>query len=299
MFSRKESFKAFTAASLITILGMPVDFVAATDRVVQANQAISSITKSKADKINNQDVKITYSKSSEDAENIMKKQVTALKEAKYEEEKAEKERLEAEAEAERLRKEEEERRVLEEAQRQAELEREKENKSIERARAAISYAENDYNINIQSKSYWTREDFEAVLPDSLKPVIDTAIRMEEEQGINALYLVSVAANETGWGTKMSGNHNYFNWSIDGVKSLDFESMEEFTSYSMRGYKKFLKPEYYAGKLDDQGTIPDVITVKVVNTGYAFNPDKSVNWTWSEVVCKIIKQLTEKRNAIEN
>lgn len=304
MMSRRESFMTLTAASLITILGMSTGMVSATNKIDKNSKAISLVAKSKVDKINNQDIKITKSKSSEDTENIMKKQVVALTEAKYEEERAERERLEAEAEAERLAKEAEEQRALIEEQRQAELERQKQEKKeqniqkqAEFQRLIEDYAESGYNIDIQTRSYWTAEDFSAVVPDTLKPLIPTVIRMEEEKGINAVYLMAVGANEVGWGRKLTGQYNYFNWSIDGVKSLDFGSMEEFTEYSLRGYDKFLNPSYFKGKIDDKGTIPDKITVKVVNTGYAFNADGSVNWNWSEVVCKIIGELTNKKKAL--
>lgn len=142
------------------------------------------------------------------------------------------------------------------------------------------------NLDIRTKSNWTKDDFKLVCKNSeIQSLIDVAIRMEEETGTNALYLVSVAICETGWGKHMAGNYNYFNWSNKGVQS--FSSIDDFADYSVDRYaNKYTKTSTY-------GNV-DKIIPSVVNKIYAINSDGSINWNWSEHVCSMMAQLSNAR-----
>lgn len=140
-------------------------------------------------------------------------------------------------------------------------------------------------LDIRTKSNWTLEDFQLVCSNSeIQDLLPVALRIEEETGTNALYLVSVAICETGWGKHMAGSYNYFNWSSHGVQS--FSSIEDFADYSVDRYaSKYTKESTYGVSL---------ITPRVVNKIYAINGDGSVNWNWSEHVCSMMAQLSKAR-----
>lgn len=145
---------------------------------------------------------------------------------------------------------------------------------------------------IWTRSYWTKEDFEAIIPDTLKGMIPVALEMEEEIGVSAIYLLAVAANETGWGRYMAGRYNYYNWSNDGRKYFDFSSLEEFKEFSIGAYLRgYSEPEHFK---KSYGRVPDKITVEVVNTKYAPHLSGGTNWIWTDTVSKIMKSLSDKR-----
>lgn len=143
------------------------------------------------------------------------------------------------------------------------------------------------NLDIRTKSNWTVEDFQIVCRNpEIQALLPVAVRIEQETGTNALYLVSVAICETGWGKHMAGSYNYFNWSSHGVQS--FASIDAFADYSVDRYaSKYTKESTYGTSL---------ITPRVVNRIYAINGDGSVNWNWSEHVCSMMAQLSNARQA---
>lgn len=142
------------------------------------------------------------------------------------------------------------------------------------------------SLDIRTESNWTLEDFQLVCRNKeIQSLLPVALRIEKEAGVNALYLVSVAICETGWGKHMSGSYNYFNWSSRGVQS--FGSIDAFSDYSVDRYKsKYTKTSTYGGV--------STITPRVVNKIYAINGDGSVNWRWSDHVCSMMAQLSNAR-----
>lgn len=147
-------------------------------------------------------------------------------------------------------------------------------------------------LDIRTRSNWTYEDFDAVLNEEMKDLIPVALRLEEEVGINALYIIAVGANETGWGKYMAGRYNYFNWTNDGVDHFDFEALEKFSDFSVKTYRdNYVNETFYEGKL---GFVPEHITLEVVNVKYAINPDKTTNWQWSNVVAEIMSNISDRR-----
>lgn len=117
--------------------------------------------------------------------------------------------------------------------------------------------------------------------------------MERQLGINAVYIIAVGANETGWGKYMAGNNNYFNWTNDGIDHFDFNSIEEFADFSIDTYQRLLCTR---GFLQWKGGFcsQSCITPEVVNTKYALNNDGTTNWQWSNTVCDIMSSLSARR-----
>lgn len=150
------------------------------------------------------------------------------------------------------------------------------------------------SLDIRVPCNWDYEDFKVAIKPSLYPLIPVVMQIEDETGINALYLISSAAAETGWGTQFAGKNNYFNWSTNGINYYDFETLEEFTEYSSDRYgKSYCDPDFYVPFIDGN-TKPDVITPSVVNMAYAKYKDGSINWRWSKEICAIMAGISQGR-----
>lgn len=307
MLARRQYILTLIVASILSInttLAYGAKIETNSDRGITSNEpntASGINTKSIEDEIGLQETKLSIAKSKIDTKYVLDKQVQTLTEAKLEDERNERYRLETEEidrqreerakrELEKAKAEEEQRKATEEKHKdneekhKAKIEVKEESKTVIRTKSDAS------NIDIRTKSNWSASDFEKVVPDKLKCIIPVVMRIEDELGINALYLMSVAANETGWGAKLAGRNNYFNWSNDGIKSFDFNSVEEFSDYSVKSYKKYLNTSFYK---DTVGNV-DEITVETVNTRYAINLDGSVNWDWSKTVISIMEKLSRQR-----
>lgn len=147
-------------------------------------------------------------------------------------------------------------------------------------------------LDIRTVSNWTADDFYSILNSEMHSLVPVAIEMERQLGINAVYIIAVGANETGWGKYMAGNNNYFNWTNDGIDHFDFNSIEEFADFSIDTYRDYyVHEDFYNGKL---GFVPSCITPEVVNTKYALNSDGTTNWQWSNTVCDIMSSLSARR-----
>ena len=268
-------------------------------------QPITFVSKASNDEIGIQNNKLLTSKSKDNIQDILSSQEKTLHEDKIEyeqklkEEEEERQRIEEEKrlEEERQREEEERQRQEEELRKQEEQQAQQSSTTQQSSgtKMVISSYDEAKDTNILSRSNWTYDDFDKIVPSTMKPLINIALRMENEKGVNALYLMAVGANETGWGNKMSGNYNYFNWSRNGIKSLDFSSLENFSDYSTEHYDVFTTPSNYTKKL---GYTPTKITPPIVNILYAVNLDgdgsSSTNTEWTTTVCKIMTELSNKR-----
>lgn len=147
-------------------------------------------------------------------------------------------------------------------------------------------------LDIRTKSNWTANDFYEILNPEMYDLVPVAIRLEDEVGVNALYIIAVGANETGWGKHMAGDYNYFNWTNDAIYHFDFKSIEDFADFSVNTYKQYYTHEsFYKSKL---GFIPEYITPEVVNVKYALNNDNTTNWQWSNVVSEIMSDLCSRK-----
>lgn len=113
------------------------------------------------------------------------------------------------------------------------------------------------------------EELEAVLKHDLKPYAEAFIHAEEDYDINAVFLCSVAAAESGWGRYRHQKNNIFGF----MTSMEFESVEhniDFVAWFLRKHYLQEHGRYYRG-----GTIEAV--------GSIWCPD---NGEWAELVSGI-------------
>lgn len=149
-------------------------------------------------------------------------------------------------------------------------------------------------LDIREPSNWTADDFYSILNEEMYDLVPVALRLEKEVGINAIYIIAVGANETGWGKSMAGDYNYFNWTNDAVYHFDFDSIDDFADFSIDTYKNYyIHEDFYEAKL---GFVPEHITPEVVNVKYALNKDGTTNWQWSNVVCEIMSDLCSRKSS---
>ena len=100
---------------------------------------------------------------------------------------------------------------------------------------------------------FTVEQLESKLKHDLKPYAQEFLNAEEDYGINACFIASVAALESGWGRFMHVDNNIF-----GFGQKKFDSVEHSIDYvSWFLYKNYIREDgrYYRG-----GTIADIGTV---------------------------------------
>lgn len=143
--------------------------------------------------------------------------------------------------------------------------------------ANVSFA--DYCVT--ETSGLSTEDLERGLLKELKSYSDVFIQAEEEYGVNAVFLSSVAALESGWGTSdvAINKNNIFGWtSNDGY--LEFDSIEdcilEVAETISRNY------------LSDDGIYYRGDTVSAVNVNYngSLHWEESVNSIMTDILYRV-------------
>ena len=190
--------------------------------------------------------------------NEMNEKVQAYEKYKIEEQKR------IEAEQERLKQEELER------QRLAEIE----------ANRVITY--NPYNL-LEPSNITREEMYKALEGTALQTLSNAYVYMVELYGVNALFLVSVSAEESGWGrSSLAISHN----NLGGIKGSngsyrDFDSWGECIDYKAR----LLKNQY----LSEDGDYFNGYSIWDVNIKYC---EQS---TWTDNVSNIAYELLNKLN----
>lgn len=123
----------------------------------------------------------------------------------------------------------------------------------------------------------TATEFEAGLLGALKPYAGCFITAERETGVNAIFLASVAALESGWNTSevAKERNNLFGWtSKSGYRA--FESKEDCIAFVAERVKRnYLSPGgcYFEG-----------YTVEAVNLHYNGAPE------WERLINQIMKDI---------
>jgi beta-N-acetylglucosaminidase len=148
-------------------------------------------------------------------------------------------------------------------------------------RPPISYTSD----NVLTASYVTGDELAAGLQGALKPYAWCFVEMEKEYGINAIFLSSVAALESGWCT--TDNAIYKN-NLFGFKNSSGDGFRTFPSKEdgIRTVAKFLKNNY----LTEGGIYYNGLSVAGVNIKYCEQMD------WAGKVDKIADGII---NRIEN
>lgn len=109
----------------------------------------------------------------------------------------------------------------------------------------------------------TVKELEAVLKGNLKPYAQAFLHAEEDYQINALFLASVAAAESGWGKHCFRPNNFFGF----MTNREFSSPEEcidFVAWWIRKHYINENGKYFRG-----GTITDI--------GKIWCPDGTGDW----------------------
>jgi beta-N-acetylglucosaminidase len=133
---------------------------------------------------------------------------------------------------------------------------------------------------------YTAEELEIGLRGELKPLADTFIAAEKETGVNAIFLASVAALESGWGKSnlAEEKNNLYGWrGASGYRW--FWSKESCINHVARFLKKhYLSPDgkYYSGA-----------TVEGVCVRYNGCDE------WSEMVRQIMNQIERRIERAES
>lgn len=96
----------------------------------------------------------------------------------------------------------------------------------------VSTKEHTTNIGVMTKSNLKAEQLEKGLLKELKQYSQSFIDAEAETGINAVFLASVAALESGWGTSSVSlnNNNLFGWAKECGSYSDFKSIPHCVEY---------------------------------------------------------------------
>lgn len=121
---------------------------------------------------------------------------------------------------------------------------------------------------------------EQALNSNLKQYAEVFVQAEEETGVNAIFLASVAALESGWGTSnIAETHNNLYGFGDGRSYISFESVDECIFH----VANFLKDRY----LTEDGEFYNGTSVEAVNERY--NGRKE----WEDVVTEIMTSIHSK------
>ena len=133
-----------------------------------------------------------------------------------------------------------------------------------------------YDVNnMLSPSNVTVEELEYALKGNLKSLAATYIQAEEETGVNAIFIASISALESGWGKSYMATHKN---NLFGYGKKTFTSKEE----SILHVANALKNNY----LVSNGRYYNGTTVKAVEKCYCPSPVGQ----WSGLVSQIMRQL---------
>ncbi len=118
----------------------------------------------------------------------------------------------------------------------------------------------------------------AALLCDLAPYADTFLQAEAETGINAIFLASVAALESGWGRYMAADNNIYGWT-GAAGYMDFDSVDECILHVARSLK--------ANYLSPDGPYDNGCTVAGVNRCYNGSP------AWEKLVTQIMHDIERR------
>lgn len=144
--------------------------------------------------------------------------------------------------------------------------------------AILSVSEHSREIGVLSTSGLTIEELEDQMYAPLSEYAYCFIEAEEETGVNAVFLASVAALESGWGKSNAANtkNNLFGWTTNKGDLKTFNSKEECILFVARKMK-----EYY---LSPDGKYFNGYEVEDINVCYNGRPE------WANAVNNIMDNL---------
>lgn len=133
-------------------------------------------------------------------------------------------------------------------------------------------AGNLYKGGVLSKSNMTVEELEKGLLYDLKPLAKDFLKVEEEEGVNALFFSALCAYESGWGREHRNNN------LGGWGNYKYESKQDFV-YRVG---KLIKDNY----LTEGGVYFNGYEVEDVNKEY----NKEIGAEWGRNVRKLMKEI---------
>lgn len=143
-------------------------------------------------------------------------------------------------------------------------------------------AQNVFAYDFSKESNTTQEALENSLRGNLASYADTFIYCEQEYGVNAIALASVAVVESGWGTSNLANNknNLFGWRTETGDYKAFPSKEDCIIYIAKSLSENYLSEdgkYYTG-----GT-----KTKDINKYYSESTE------WAETINEVISQIDKR------
>lgn len=129
-------------------------------------------------------------------------------------------------------------------------------------------------FDLRTQSGYTAEELDEVLKYDLKGLGKYFVKAEENYGVNAVFLVSVAALESGWGRYCFRENNMF-----GYSGMSFSSKAECIDF----VAKKISENY----LSESGKYYSGYTVKAVNCYY------NGREIWEDTVIDIMSSLIRK------
>lgn len=134
----------------------------------------------------------------------------------------------------------------------------------------------------------TASQLERVLYYELKKYAEDFIEAEKKTGVNAIFLASVAALESGWGRSnvAKNKNNLYGWTADKGEYMSFNNKKECISFVAGKFKElYLSPngKYFKG-------------YEVESVNYYYNSSLA----WAEAVNNIINGINYRlKNIIHN
>ena len=142
------------------------------------------------------------------------------------------------------------------------------------------FAEPSYDLT--RNSYVFSNQLKYALRGDLKNYASTFVECEEKYGVNAIFLSSIAALESGWASSdlAEEKNNLFGWRQNDGKYKDFKSVEKCIDH----VAKTISTQY----LDDTGAYYSGGT-QICDIANYYSTSKD----WTNAVCEIADQITER------
>lgn len=118
-------------------------------------------------------------------------------------------------------------------------------KKIEEAKPKLNLQTINNNYNVFQPSNLTTEQLQSALNNTygakLAPHASTFIHAEKEYSVNAIYLASTIALESGWGKYTTGSNNIAGWTLSRGGYRSFSSRDDCILYVARNLSSDYKP----------------------------------------------------------
>lgn len=117
---------------------------------------------------------------------------------------------------------------------------------------------------------------------------DAFIEAEKKYKINALFLIGLCANESGWGTSRLAQEKNNLTGFQAYNHDPYNSAKHFDSWEdcIMQTAEHIRNNY----LEEDGPYYNGVAVKDLNKRYAINNDGTTNYVWSSTIINIAEKL---------